>query len=401
MSALSKALSIGDLRRLARRRLPRILFELIESGVEDELGLARNLAAFRRYCLMPRYLTEIETRDQSVELFGRRFASPFGIGPTGFAALLRHGAEEHLAGAAAAAEIPCIVSGAAAAPIERLAEIAPGNIWYHLYAAQDPAITAAILDRVEAAGVETLVFTVDNPVYPKRERDTRNGFKLPLRLSLGTMLEAATHVGWMADYFRYGGMPLMDMWRPFAPEGSDAGEVAAFFRSQSPSIQTWRSIAAMRERWRGRFVLKGLQHPDDAVRAVEAGIDGIIVSNHGAKSFDALPSPLDTLPGVKAAVGGRVPVMLDSGIRRGADILIARSLGADFCFVGRATLYGVVAGAREGADRAIAILREEVDKGLALVGAPSAEGLDASFLMRQEAAPPAGVSLADSRRYSE
>ncbi len=403
MTQLAKALSIGDLRQLARRRLPRILFELIESGVEDEHGLDRNLAAFRRYCLLPRYLTEIETRDQTTELFGRRYQSPFGIGPTGFAALLRHGAEQQLAGAAVAADIPCIVSGAAAAPIEELAAIAPANLWYHLYPAKDAAITAAILDRVEAAGVSTLVLTVDNPVYPKRERDTRNGFSLPLRLSLATMLEAATHVGWLTEYLRQGGMPRMDTWAPFAPAGADAGEIAAFFRSQSPSIQTWRSVEALRRRWPGRFVLKGLQHPDDANRAVEAGIDGIIVSNHGAKSFDPLPSPLDTLPAVKAAVGGRVPVMLDSGIRRGADILIARSLGADFCFVGRATLYGVVAGARAGADRAIEILREEVDKGLALIGCPSVNDLHEGYLMRQDTPLPRApaASLADSRRQNE
>jgi len=365
---LDRALSIGDLRRMARRRLPKILFELIESGVEDEYGIDDNRAAFRRYRLMPRYLTDIAVRDQTATLFGRTHASPFGIAPTGFAGLLRHGADLDLARAAAAAGIPFILSGASVAPVEAVAEAAPGHVWAHLYPAKDEAMTRAQIERFAKAGVECLVLTVDNPVYPKRERDTRNGFVLPLRLRLGMLLEAATHPGWVAEYLRHGGMPVMESWRPYAPAGTSAGDVAAFFRSQSPSIQTWESLARLRTAWPGKLILKGIQAPDDARRAVEAGVDGIIVSNHGGKSFDALPSPLATLPGVKAAVGDSIPVMFDSGIRRGWEMLVARGLGADFVWVGRATLYGVVAAGRAGADRAIGILRSEVDTSLAMVG---------------------------------
>lgn len=378
---VSKALSINDLRQAAKRRLPKILFELIESGVEDEYGLARNIDAFRQYRIMPRYLGDIAKRDQRVRLFGHDYASPFGIAPTGFAGLLRNGADMMLAETAREANIPFIISGASAAPIEQLAKLGPDHVWYHVYPAKDSAITADILGRVRDAGLNKLVLTVDNPVYPNRERDTRNGFSLPLRLRPAILLEALTHPAWIAHYLRAGGMPFMDTWARYAGPGKNAAEVAAFFRSQSPSIQTWADIERLRREWKGTFILKGIQHPDDAVRAADLGIDGIIVSNHGAKSFDPLPSPLETLPAVKAAIGGRIPVMMDSGVRRGYHALIAKALGADFVFVGRATLYGVVADAKRGAAKAVDLLRKEVDQSLALAGASSFTGIDASYLL--------------------
>jgi len=380
---IDKTQSIDDLRQVAKRRLPQILFELIESGVESEEALSRNREAFKDYTFVARYLGDIAERKQSVEVFGRRYASPFGIGPTGFAGLMRKGLDESLAEAAAAADIPFVLSGASIASIETISRIAPRNTWAHLYPAKDVAITGRILDRYAAADVETLVVTVDNPVFPKRERDNRNGFILPLRMPLPIMLEALLHPGWMLEYFGNGGMPMMGSWRDYAPAGSSAEQVATFFRSQSPSTQTWASIAAMRRIWAGKFVLKGIQHPDDATRAIDEGIDGLIVSNHGGKSFDPLPSPLVTLPGVRAAAAGRIPVMFDSGIRRGAEILVAKALGADFVFVARATLYGAVAGGRPGADKAIGILRSEVDMSLAMIGVNDIANLASSHLIQK------------------
>lgn len=390
---VSKALSINDLRRAAKRRLPKILFELIESGVEDEYGLARNVDAFRQYRIMPRYLGDIAKRNQGVQLFGHDYASPFGIAPTGFAGLLRNGADMMLAETAHEANIPFIISGASAAPIEQLAKHGPDHVWYHIYPAKDAAITADILRRVRDCGLNRLVLTVDNPVYPNRERDTRNGFSLPLRLRPAILLEALTHPAWIAHYLRHGGMPFMDTWARYAGPDKNAAEVAAFFRSQSPSIQTWADIERLRGAWKGTFILKGIQHPDDAVRAADLGIDGIIVSNHGAKSFDPLPSPLETLPAVKAALGGRIPVMMDSGVRRGYHALIAKALGADFVFVGRATLYGVVADAKRGAAKAVDLLRKEVDQSLALAGASSFTGIDASYLLGASDAHTARTSM--------
>lgn len=379
---LESVRSIQDLRRLARRSLPRVMFEVIESGVEDENALAWNERAFRQFRLMPRYLGEIAERDQSRTLLGMRYASPFGIGPTGFAAVLRPDADRMLAAAARKAQIPFVLSGAAATPIEAVAEQGGEVQWYHLYPARERRITDDIVARVRDAGIETIVLTVDNPVFPKRERDLRNGFSLPLRLSLDMLVQALLHPAWTFRYLSSGGMPLMDTWARYAPAGASPGEVGAFFRSQSPSIQTWRDLERLRVAWPGRFVLKGIQHPDDARRAADLGVDAVIVSNHGGKSFDALPSPVDTLPAVKAALAGRIPVMMDSGIRRGADIVIALCLGADFVFVGRSTLYGVAAAGEAGAARAITILRDEIDLTLAMIGCGAVDALGPSFLFR-------------------
>jgi L-lactate dehydrogenase (cytochrome)/(S)-mandelate dehydrogenase len=358
------------------------MFEVIESGVEDENALAWNERAFRQFRLMPRYLGEIAERDQSRTLLGMRYASPFGIGPTGFAAVLRPDADRMLAAAARKAQIPFVLSGAAATPIEAVAEQGGEVQWYHLYPARERRITDDIVARVRDAGIETIVLTVDNPVFPKRERDLRNGFSLPLRLSLDMLVQALLHPAWTFRYLSSGGMPLMDTWARYAPAGASPGEVGAFFRSQSPSIQTWRDLERLRVGWPGRFVLKGIQHPDDARRAADLGVDAVIVSNHGGKSFDALPSPVDTLPAVKAALAGRIPVMMDSGIRRGADIVTALCLGADFVFVGRSTLYGVAAAGEAGAARAITILRDEIDLTLAMIGCGAVDALGPSFLFR-------------------
>jgi L-lactate dehydrogenase (cytochrome)/(S)-mandelate dehydrogenase len=378
---IKSAQSIQDLRRLARKRLPRVMFEVIESGVEDENALLWNERAFRQFRLMPRYLGDIETRDQCVNLLGRACQSPFGIGPTGFAAVLRPDADRFLGSVAKAAGIPFILSGAAATAIEQVAEVTGDRLWYHLYPAKEASITADIVGRVRDAGIHTLVLTVDNPVFPKRERDIRNGFTLPLRPSLKMLVDGLTHPAWTLSYFLNGGMPRMDTWARYVPSGASPGEIGAFFRSQSPSIQTWKDLERLRSQWPGHLILKGIQHPEDAIRAVSVGVDGIIVSNHGGKSFDLLPSPIDTLPAVRQAVHPQIPVMLDSGVRRGADIAIALCRGADFVFVGRSTLYGVAAGGRPGAERAVQILRDEFDMTLAMIGCTRVKDLSADHLL--------------------
>lgn len=378
---IGEALSVGDITAMARRRLPRLLFDTIESGVEDEIGLARNEAAFRERRFLPRYLVDVARREQSTTLFGRRYASPFGIAPTGVAGLFRHGADSMLAQAAAESDIPFVMSGASFAAIEDIARTAPEHAWFQVYAARDPKISESHIVRARDAGMGALILTVDNPVSPKRERDMRNGFAVPFRPRPSMIADALAHPGWLLDYLSNGGTPVMANWAPHTGERPSAAEVFAFFRTQSPSIQTWRELELFRRLWPRTLIVKGILHPDDAVRAADAGVDGIIVSNHGSKSLDRAPATLEALPAIHAAVGHRLSVMLDSGIRRGSDILIARCLGARFCFVGRATLYGVAAAGQAGAQRAIDILREEIDTTLALIGCPTFDQLGPEFLM--------------------
>jgi (S)-mandelate dehydrogenase len=378
-----KAINIDDLRRMAKRHLPRICFDFIEGGLEDERGIARNESVFDRMALVPRYLVDVSKRDSSTTLFGRRYALPFGIAPTGIAGLFRRGADLMLAEAAAAADIPFIMSGTSTASIEALAKVAPKHGWYQLYGARDRKISEDMIRRVRDAGLSTLVLTVDVPVGSKRERNLRNGFIRPYKLKPAIMLEALGHPAWIADYLRHGGMPYFSNWQPYARPGARAEEVADFVSSQTPSSQTWQDFEAYRRLFPGKLVVKGVMHLEDARRLAELGVDGIMVSNHGGRQLDRAPSPLEVLLPITQAVGNRVTVMFDSGIRRGTDIVIARCLGARFVFCGRATLYGAAAGGGAGVKRAIDILRDELDRALAQIGCPNFDQLGPDWLLGQ------------------
>jgi L-lactate dehydrogenase (cytochrome)/(S)-mandelate dehydrogenase len=379
-----EAISVVDLERLARRRLPRILFECIQSGVEDEQGVLRNAAGFHRHQLLPYHLADVRERDQSTTIFGRHYASPFGISPTGIAELFRRGADLMLAKAAASAKVPSILSGSSMTSPEAISKTVPNNPWYQLYAARDPNITDDFVRRAQDCGFQTLVLTVDNPVFPKLERDKRNGFSVPFRLTLPIMLDALLHPGWTLDYLRNGGLPMMQSWQPYAPPGASAAEVSAFRRTQNPSVQTWRDLDRIRRLWSGHLVVKGLARASDGVRAANAGVDGVIVSNHGGKTLDRSPATVDALVAIAAAAGDKITVMLDSGVRRGSDIVVGLCLGAKFIFVGRATLYGVAAAGEAGAKRALDILREEVDMTMALIGCANVAGLGPDFLYENQ-----------------
>src|SRR6266852_1282290 len=386
---LDRAINIEDLHRMAKRKLPRIIFDYIEGGVEDERGLARNEAAFRKHRLLPRYLVDVSKRDQSAAVFGRTYSSPFGISPTGSVGLYRREGEVMLAEAAAAANIPYIMSGGSNASMEEAVRIAPNNTWYQLYGAKDGNISDALIGRARDAGVGALVLTVDVPVHPKRERNFRNGFSRirgggvleSLKLKPSILLEAMTHPAWVIEYMRLGGAPTLGNWVPHAPNGASTEGVIQFGRGQTPAAaQTWRDLERYRRLFPRPLVVKGILNPADAVRAADIGVDGIIVSNHGGRQLDRAPASLEALPAIRKAVGDRVTIMLDSGVRRGADILIALALGARFVFCGRATLYGAAAGGIPGVRKAISILRSEIDLTMAQIGCPSLDQLDASFL---------------------
>ena len=383
---LDRAVNIADLHDLAKRRLPRAVFDFIEGGVEDERGLARNEDVFARRLLVPRYLVDVSRRDQSRTLFDRTYASPFGIAPTGFAGLFRRGADLSLAQAAAAADIPFVMSGTSTASIEAAARTAPAHTWYQLYVAHDLKITEDQIRRACDAGLSTLVLTVDVPVSSKRERNIRNNFGLTFKIDWRAALDGLKHLPWVTEFLR-NGMPAFENWKAYAGNGADAHAVARFVVEQTPATVTWSHLESFRRLWPRHLVVKGLMSAGDALRAAEIGADGIIVSNHGARQLDRAPAPLEVLPAIRAAVQDRIVLMVDGGIRRGADIVTALCLGARFVFVGRATLYGAVAGGVRGVQKAIDILRDEIDRVLAQIGCPSVEDLNEDFVI----APPSPI----------
>ncbi|QGZ93655.1 alpha-hydroxy acid oxidase [Terricaulis silvestris] len=376
---LDRIISIDDMRDAARRELPKIIFDFIEGGVDGEHCLATNEAC-GSIRLVPRYFGDVGKVDQGVTLMGQTYASPFGIGPTGLVGLFRPGGDLMLARAAAAARIPFVLSSHANASLEEAAAAAGEYTWFQLYGARNRDISADMTKRARDAGIKTLMVTVDTPVSSKRERNMRNGFSRPLRMRLPILLEALRHPGWIARYLASGGTPLFSNWSPYAPAGASNDEVADFSTTQTPNRQTWKDLEATRRLWPQKLVVKGVMHPDDAVRTVECGADGVIVSNHGGRVFDRAPSTFEIFPHVRDAVGGRTSLMLDSGIQRGGDIATALALGADFTFVGRATLYGACVAGEAGATLAIEILQREIEIVLGQIGCASPADLNQSFL---------------------
>jgi len=372
------AICIADLKKAARRRLPKIIFDYIEGGCEDEACIVRNAQRLQDILLMPRYLRDVSKPDQTVELFRQSLSHPFGIAPTGMAAIARENADLHLARAAKDAGVPFILSGASNSSIEKVARLHPGA-WYQIYLPKSEAITRDLVKRTADAGLSTLVITVDVPAHSKRERSIRNGWVRPYKPTWATKFEALKHPAWLYQFLRYG-LPYLENWQIYAKPDAAPMDVAVLYASETPAVQTWDTLASIREMWKGNLVLKGILHPADAQAAVAAGVDGIIVSNHGGRQQDRSPAAADAFPAIRKAVAGAIPLMLDSGITRGSDILAAFCLGASMTFVGRATLYGVAAYGLAGAERAIAILSREIDIALAQIGCPSIRDLDESYI---------------------
>lgn len=378
---IDQAVNLDDVHKMAKKRLPKLLFDFIEGGTDDELCLERNRKAFQQHQLIPRYLVDVSVIDRSTVLFGRKYERPFGISPTGMAGVFRRDADLMLAEAAAKANIPYLMSSASNASVEMAARVAPHNTWFQLYGARNPEISLDMVKRARDAGIETLVVTVDVPVSSNRERNRRNDFRRPLRLTPSIAMQGLSHPGWLWNYLREGGLPVMGNWAPYAPPGSDANQVADLFGTLTPAPgQTWRVLQDIRKVWPGTLILKGILHPDDARLARDAAVDGIIVSNHGGRQLDCAPSPVDMLAAIRAAVGDDYTLMLDSGVRRGSDIVIARCLGAGFVFFGRPTLYGAVAGGLKGVEKVIEIVSNEIAMVLAQIGCPRIDLLGPEYL---------------------
>ena len=376
---LNDCINVEDLRVLAKKRVPKIVFDFIEGGVDDEHGLDRNEGSFSARGLVPRYMVDISTIDQSTQLFGRTYSSAYGIAPTGGIGNYRRGGDMMLIRAAKEANIPFVMSGAATVSMEDMAREAPDHGWCQLYTAKDRSISEDMIRRADELGIQALVVTVDVPMTPNRERNKRNGFGRPLKLSLKTKLNALTKPLWLKDYMQHGLAPL-ENWRTYAPSGANAEQIGEFVATQIPTSLTWADIERFRALWPRTLILKGVMRTDDAIRAADIGVDGLIVSNHGARQLDRAPAPLDVLPALDAAVGDRMTLMIDGGIRRGSDIVVALASGAKFVFLGRPTLYGTVGGGQAGSIKAVQIVRDEITKIMAQIGCPALDQLGPEFL---------------------
>ena len=377
--AAAAACSIDDLRRLAQRRLPRAVFEFFDGGAEDEWTLRDNCAAFQRCHLAPRVLVDVSRVQTQAELLGAPANMPLAVAPTGAVGFGWPGGDVAIARAAARAGVPYTLSTTATTSIERLAREAPGRLWFQAYALRDPAGFLSLIARAQAADYEALMITVDLPVGGKRERDWRNRFSMPFRPSLRTLLDLACHPRWLA-HMAWHGMPVLENLVGMAPAAQPASALASSVgRNYDPSFD-WTRLAQVREQWPRKLIVKGIMRADDADRLVALGCDALVVSNHGGRQLDGTLASLDALPAVVRAVQGRIPVLVDGGVRRGGDIVRARALGAQGVLVGRATLFGACAAGEAGASRALAILNDEMQRTLQLCGMPSVQDVDETLL---------------------
>jgi (S)-mandelate dehydrogenase len=374
MPALSNAVSIADLRAMAKARLPRSIFDFFDGGAEDEATLRENRAAFERVRLLPRVLVDVSKVDLRAELFGVPLAMPLAIAPTGAIGIGRPGADVMLARAAKAFGVPFTLSTPATATIEEVAEQAGGRLWFQLYVLRNRAFRDQLVARAEAAGYEALVVTVDLPVGGKRERDLRNGFSPPFRPNWRNSGDVWRKPAWLLD-LALKGMPRMQNLEGMLDTSTKATDIAASIGRELDAGFDWAQLQKLRDTWPRRLVVKGVERPDDAERIAALGCDGIVVSNHGGRQLDGAEPTLEALPAVARAVGTKLTVLLDGGVRRGVDILKARALGAQAVLTGRATLFGVMAGGEAGARRALEILSGELERAMQLCGAPGVEAI--------------------------
>jgi len=377
---LARFLSLHDFEAAARRHLPRPIFGYVAGSVEDRASERANRAAFAEYAFRPRVLVDVSARSQDIELFGRRYSSPVGIAPMGITALTAYRGDIVLARAAQAAGIPCILSGSSLIRLEDVMAEAP-DTWFQAYLPGDEPRITELIDRVAKAGVQTLVITVDMPVYANRENNVRAGFSTPLRPSLSLAWQGVSHPRWLFGTFlrtlaRHG-MPHFE--NNYATRGAPILSSTVMRDFAERAHLNWEHIARIRRRWQGVMIIKGIIDPRDAAHARELGMDGVIVSNHGGRQLDGTMASLRALPDVLGETGDMV-VMIDSGVRRGTDVLKALALGARCAFVGRPFNYAASVAGEPGVRHAIGLLKDEISRNIGMLGITHLGELDRSYL---------------------
>ena len=372
------AINIDDLRRRARRRLPRAVFDFADGGAEDETTLRANRRGFGQLTFRPRALVDVSERDQSTTILGQRVRSPLVIAPTGLPGLLWPRAELALARAAAKRGIIYTVSTHASMTIEEVAQGASGPLWFQLYVLRDRELVRRLVERAQAASYRALVLTTDVPLLGQRERDLRNGATIPPKITVRNVLDTIQRVGWLRRVLLGPPITFKNFVGTTASAGDDPVSLWSYVSKQHDPSVDWDDLAWFRSLWSGPLDVKGIMTGEDARRAVDHGVDAIVVSNHGGRQLDGLPSAIEALPEVADAVGDRAEVILDGGVRRGTDVVKALALGARACMIGRPALYGLGAGGQVGVERAIEIFQTEIDRALGLLGRPRLADLDRS-----------------------
>ena len=365
--------TIGDLRARALKRTPRFAFDYVDGAAgADEQNMKTNVAALDAVEIVPRYGVDNFVADPATAIFGHTYAQPVGIAPMGIPSLVLPGGEKDFARAAHTHNIPLVLGGVAAATVEDCAELAPDNLWFQLYrvAKDELAVNMDMAARAQAAGVHVLVLTLDVPARTKRPREMRARLVIPYRHSITTVSEVLRHPNWLATYLRRG-IDGFANYKPYAGDNPSAKDVTSFVRRESGGSFTWEEVKRFRDAWPGALVVKGLLHPGDAERAVAAGVDGVIVSNHGGRQLEAAPPAIDALPAIVNAVGSSTKVMFDSGIRSGIDVFRAMALGAEFVFSGRPFMYGLGALASDGPGFVAEFFAEEIKAAMRQIGTQS------------------------------
>jgi isopentenyl diphosphate isomerase/L-lactate dehydrogenase-like FMN-dependent dehydrogenase len=376
--------SVASLEAAARRRVPRFAYEYLVGGIGDELGLQRNRRVLDDVRLRPRYLTSCKP-DLTCKLLGRAYDLPFGIAPMGLTGLIWPRSAELLAEAARRSNIPFVLSLFATTTLERICQIAPAHAWFQLYAPNDPAMEQDLILRAARAGYESLVVTIDVPTATRRRRDVRNGLSVPPRLSIETLLQILQRPAWAIQTLRTG-IPRFQNVTPYLPDTLTLAELGSSIDRLMEGHVSLERLKGIRDRWRGKLVVKGVLDPADAESCRKVGADAIVVSNHGGRQLDAAPSALEVLAEARRAVGPDIAVLVDGGIRSGLDIARAIACGADFVLLARAFMFAVAALGRAGGEHVISMLREELRSTMAQLGCPELKALP-SFKMTPDASP--------------
>ncbi len=388
---LRGAASIDDLRRLAKRRLPGGVFDYIDGGAESERTLAENVSGFTRLTFQPRVLRRVAQIDTATTLLGQPLALPMVLAPTGFTRIADPQGELAVARSAARAGVPYTLSTMATRSIEEVSAVSSGRRWFQVYFWRDRGLVRSMVERAAAAGYEALVLTVDTAVLGRRERDVRRGFSLPPKIGPGTLVDGALHPSWTWRFVRsepirfanVSGAETNGSTAVSPSDGSTAVSLSDYINAQFDPDLSWDDVTWLQSIWNGPIVIKGIQSVADARLAADAGVAAIMLSNHGGRQLDSAPAPIDLVAPVADAVGTRVEIICDGGIRRGGDIIKALALGAHAVSIGRAYLYGLGAGGERGVDHALGLLADDVRRTMALLGVETIAGLGPDVITKE------------------